>query len=313
MKTINLLMLSLFLAVVAPLCARAGSEIVRDPNAWDFAPLLYYDRVVCGKVTSASITEIGAADLTMDPPELRAKAGNPPITVVRVSMNVSEVLRGTQELGEQSFLVVGNVGEALDIYKSGAELLTCLKYHPLLKVYCQTSSYGIYMKDGSAWTSKVTARGQRTFSDRDIRTRISSVDLENVASAAELIIKGKVQAVATSEVTGPDGSTAEMLTIQLNVQSVEKGSFSDDVIEVKALVSGMYLPAWRKHVPTSFAKGQQWLCFLQRNEVGWYPFAGTNGMLEIVEGKYIYDNRVPFWHSPEKVSASITQAQGERR
>ncbi len=303
----------LILAGFVPSTVLATSEIVRDPKSWDFAPLLYYDRVVRGTVISASLTDVGSADLSMFPPWLRATAGNPKVTVVSVTMKISEILRGPLGLENGSFLAVGDIAEALDVYQAGSELLVCMKYHPLLKVYCQGSDYGIYMRDGTAWTSMMTARGQRTFSDGDVRAKIASMDLEHVASTAELIVKGEVQSVDTTEVAGPDGSTAEMLTVTLNVQSAEKGSFDDDAIQVKALVSGMYLPAWRKHVPTSFVKGQQWLCFLQKNEVGWYPFAGTNGFLRVSESGYIYDDRVPFWYSPEKVAAAIIQAQGEER
>lgn len=303
----------LILLAIVPTPVLATSEIVRDPSAWDFAPLLYYDRVVRGTVISASLTQVGSADLSMFPPELRATAGNMKVTVVSVTIKISEVLRGPQDLENGVFLAVGDIAEALDVYQAGSELLVCMKYNPLLKVYYQGSDYGIYMRDGTAWTSMKTARGQRTFSDGDVRARIASMDLEPVALAAELIVKGEVRSVDTTEVAGPDGSTAEMLTVTLNVQSVEKGSFDNDSIQVKALVSGMYLPAWRKHVPTSFAKGQQWLCFLQKNEVGWYPFAGANGFLRISEAGYVYDDRVPFWNSPEKVASAITRAQGEMR
>jgi hypothetical protein len=32
-----------------------------------------------------------------------------------------------------------------------------------------------------------------------------------------------------------------------------------------------------------------------------------------MDGGYIYDDRVPFWYSPEMIAAAITQAQGEER
>ncbi len=305
--------LILVLACAVPIAALASGEVIRDPGAWDFAPLLYYDRIISGTVHSASVTEISAADLSMYPPELRAKIGDPKITVVRVAFQVREVLRGPSAPGQQEFLAVGDVGQALDAYKSGAELLVCMKYHPLLTTYYQGSSYGVYRREGGAWKSLNTARGERSFGDLEIREKISSMDLKSVVAEAELIVDGEIENVDTTTVLGPDKSSAEMLTLTIRIRSVKKGAFPNDVIQVKGITRGMYLPTWRKHMPHSMVAGQRWLCFLKKNELGWYPFAGANGLLRESDGSYIYDERVQFWYSRDKVVKAISDVEGQRQ
>jgi hypothetical protein len=259
------------------------------------------------------MVKIGAADLSMYPPDLRASVGNPKISVVSVTMNVTEVLRGAPSAPVDSFLAMGDIFESLGAYANGVEVLVCMKYHPVLRTYCQGSSYGIYRRVASGWRSLETARGRRTFADAEIRSKIDSMDIDHVASEAELIVEGTIDAVAESEFFGPDSSSAGMVTVTLKVASVEKGSFAGDAVVVKTLVNGMYLPEWRKHVPQFYTVGQHWLCFLKKNEVGWYPFAGTNGLLRIEDDGFVYDERVPFWYSRERVAKAIADARAAKR
>lgn len=295
----------LTLAMLAPLPTRATIEIVRDPKAWDFAPLLYSDLVVRGTVTSLSETEVLISDLWMDASELRSKLPPWKTKLVSVTLQVTEVLRGNILSGEQTFLVWDETSEAHSAYTVGAEMLICSYYHRVLKMYYQTTAYGRYARDGLNWRTEQTIRGQRTFTDADLRAKISSMELREVVSNAELIVEGVVESVKKTTVFGPDSSSAELTMITMRVGTTRKGAFADDAITVNALTGGLYLPAWATHVPQSFEPGQRWLCFLKRNEMGWYPFAGTNGLLRIEKNAYVYDERVPFWHSKGQVERAI--------
>lgn len=297
-----------FLTLGAPGTILAESEVVRDPSAWDFAPLLYYDRVVCGTVISTSYASVSTADLHMDPPDRRATWGDFKAHAIRVTMQVHEVLRGIATANVDTFLVLYDSGNN-PLYPTGGEMVVCLKYHPFLKTYIQGSRYGRYRRAGEDWKSERTARGERTFTDAELRSKIAAVDVDHVAMEAELIIDAIVESADTSDFYGPDSSAAEMLTVTFKIQSIQKGSFPGEMIEMKGLMSGMYLPAWRKHIPRSFVAGQRWMCFLKKNDVGWYPFAGTNGLLRIENEVLIYDDRVPFWHSKQYVDRAIAKAR----
>ena len=307
---------ALALCVVTTLTASIAlgtSEIVRDPKSWDFAPLLYSDRIVRATVVSVSLIEVPSSDLWMDPPELRAQLGERKVPVLQAAVRVREVLRGpmTTPEGNDTLLVWDNAIEV--VLPIGREVLLCEYFHRDLKAYYQAGSYGRYVRKGKQWLSEQTARGQRRFSDEEIRAKIASMDIDHVASDAELIVEGIVESFAESDFVGPDSSVAGMITITFKVASVEKGTLADDVIVVKTLVNGLYLPEWRKHVPESYAVGQRWLCFLKKNDVGWYPFAGTNGLLRIEHDGLVYDERVPFWYSREQVAKAIADAQSAKR
>ena len=307
MRTSTKIAVVLLLTTMAASVAHATSEIVRDPKSWDFAPLLYSDRIVRGTVVSKSRIEILSSDLWMDPPERRMGEFKTP--VLQTVVCVHEVLRGPiTPLEENDTLLVWDEPVRV-VLPIGVEVVLCESFHSGLKTYYQAGSYGRYVRKEKSWASERTARGQRTFTDEEIRTKIASMDIDHVASEAELIVEGTIDSVAESDYFGPDSSIAGMVTLTFKVVSVEKGQFSDDVIVMKALMNGMYLPEWRKHVPQSYSVGQHWLCFLKKNEVGWHPFAGTNGLLRIEGDGYIYDERVPFWYSREQVAKAMSASR----
>lgn len=160
------------------------------------------------------------------------------------------------------------------------------------------------------WRSERTARGTRAFSDEQLRAKIRSVDIAQVAADADLVIEGSLVSYGFSEIVGPDSSSAELGTFEMRVERVLKGDYTAPAITVVAITSGLYSPPWRAHVPPPpvYAAGQRWLCFLKRNDIGWYPFAGTNGFLRVTEAGCLYDERVAFWHSVGDMEKAIDEA-----
>ena len=136
---------------------------------------------------------------------------------------------------------------------------------------------------------------------------------ERVAADAELVLIGTVESVRKSDMIGPDSSWAEQVVLSMKVEKVRKGHFEDQTIDIVMLTRGFYLPAWRKPVPTDYSVGQRWLCFVKRNEVGWYPFAGSNGLFRIQESQLVYDDTVPFWHDMKEVDHMIQSADAGNR
>jgi hypothetical protein len=299
------------LTITASSLASATTEVVRDPKAWDYAPLWYSDRIVRGPVVSTSYDRVSLSDLWNDSPEVRAtRLPNDTIPVVRVAIRVDEVLRGPAlPLGQEyAFLAWDMQG----IFPIGLEMVVCLYQHPVLKAYHQASAYGRYVRKRKNWVSEDTPRGRRSFSDADMRGKIASMDLHHVATEAELVFEGDIDSVAWSDFVAPDSTSAALVTLDFRVRSVHKGAHAGEAIQVKALGEGMYLPEWRKHIPPSLEAGQRWICFLRKNEIGWYPFAGTNGWFRVSGDSLIYDERVRFWHSPQEVREAARRAQPPR-
>jgi hypothetical protein len=296
---------SVSLLVILPSSlAFAGIEVVRDPKSWDYAPLLYADRIVRGTIESTAV--VGIPDTVLYP-ELAIHFQGWKISVLRVTMRVNEVLRGAVlPPGEEHVLIVFQPWNAL--YFAGSEMIVCEHYHAGLKAYYQAGQYGRYIRKRKNWVSEETPRGHRSFSDADMRAKIASMDLEHVASEAELVIDGDIDSVAWSEFYGPDSSSAQFVALRFKLRSVDKGTYAADEIEVRALGEGMYLPEWRKHIPRSFQVSQRWICFLRKNEIGWYPFAGTNGLFRVDGDSLIYDERVNYWHSPDQVREAVRRA-----
>jgi hypothetical protein len=190
-------------------------------------------------------------------------------------------------------------------------MLICASIHPRLGMYYHSGCYGRYVRKADSWRSGPTPRGDRAFADSALRQKVAEVSIDRVTEQADLVFVGTVESMSESTFSGPDGSTAAQLTVMFAVDEVRKGVSTATQVPVAMLTAGMYLPAWRKHVPNGFEVGQRWLCFLKKNEVGWYPFAGSNGLLRVEADQLIYDNRDPLWHTKAAVDQTLRGA-GER-
>jgi hypothetical protein len=279
----------------------ASTEIVRDPKSWDFAPLQYGDIVVHGTIVSMRDSTISSSDFWMDRLGFERQM---PIRLVDVS--VTETWRGPNPGPVLTIFLWDQ--EAWSSFYIGWQYLICAKVHPKIRRYYGGSSYGSYlMADSARWKSRVTARGQRTFTDAELRAKVSEMSIERVAHEATLVFSGSVIDSDTSDFFCSDSSQAEQVTLHFKVEEIKKGSLEADSVSVFMLTRGLCLPSWRKHVPRGFAIGQDWLCFLQRGEHGWYPFAGANGMFQIVGDSLVYDDNVPFWYSRSTVEKLVTK------
>ena len=297
-----------YLAIVAilPLCADpglAGSEVIRDPSAWDYAPLQYYDIVVRGTVRDVSADEVSRNALWT-----QAAKTDRMTPVRRVTLDVLDVLRGPSVAAVWTFIVPFPYMQGYDTrYVHGQEVLIGAMYHPGLESYYLKSYYGKYVRRGEDWVCEDTPRGTRKFTDAELREKIRAVEPRSVVYDAELIVVGTVDSSAAEVITGSDSSAAEILRVQMRVDAIRKGHYEGGSIVVAMYQGGLYLPAWAKHAPDCFKPGEKWLCFLKKGDVGWYPFAGSNGLLRVTEEGLEYDRRVPYWHDATRIDELISE------
>jgi len=297
-----------YLAIVAilPLCADpvlGGSEVIRDPSAWNYAPLQYYDIVVHGTVREVTADEVSTNALWT-----QASKTDRMTPVRRVTVDVLDVPRGPSVAAAWTFIVPFTHSQGYDTpYVPGQEVLIAAMYHPGLQGYYLKSYYGRYVRRGEDWVCEETPRGTRTFTDAELREKIRVVEPARVVSDAELIVVGTVDSSAVEVIIGSDSSSAEILRVQMRVDEIRKGHYESGSIAVAMYQGGLYLPAWAKHAPDRFNPGEKWLCFLKKGDAGWYPFAGTNGLLQMTNEGLIYDRRVQYWHDATRIAQLISE------
>jgi len=285
-----------------------GSSELMRPGEWDFTPLLYYELVVTGQIISVNSGDVSDADLSWASPELDARLSKYCTSVKYVTLNVTSVLRGPLVSDVTIVVPLPMFEKSYDTrYVQGDTVLMSAIYHSRLKSYYLKDPYGKYTFRNGEWVCENTSRGTRTFSDEILRAKVKDMEIANVTKEAELIVIGTVKSHKKEKIFGEDSTVAILVTVTLEVAEIKKGPVDGEEIAVNMITSGFYTPAWRTHVPKQMAVGQKWLAFLKRNEFGWYPFAGTNGLLRIEGEELIYDERVPFWHTKQEIDRLITR------
>ncbi len=283
----------------------ASSELM-SPGEWDFTPLLYYELVVTGQITQARSGDVSSNDLFSLAAEWETKGPQFRTQVKYVTLNVSHVLRGPAVNDVTIVVPLPMFLKEYDTrYVVGDTVLMCAIYHRRLGSYYLKDPHGKYIFRNGEWACEGIPEGTRAFSDEALRAKVKEMDIETVTKDAELIVIGTVKSYTKERITVEDSIKATLVTVNLQVDEVKKGVLDGGEVVVKMMPRGAYRPAWRKLVPKQMAVGQKWLAFLKRNEIGWYPFAGMNGLLRIEGEELIYDERVPFWHTKKEIEQLI--------
>ena len=278
----------------------ATGEMILDSRGWNFYPLEFGHLVVTGEVEEIRADQIPRGDLFMDPPEVPERLRSTPINVQRVRLRVFEVLRGDLGGRTELTLVVPSFNDSR--YAVGDTVALGLCYHPVLHEYYLQSRFGKYVRRDSAWLCSVPP-GERKLSDPELRAMVAATDIEHVTRDAELILVGRVRASRETKESF-EGEVAVVRRVSFDVLRILKGEAIGDTVSVAMIRAGSYVPAWRKTVPGEFKPGETWYLYLKRGEIGWYPFAGSNGMLLLQDNHLVYDERgfrIEYWRSKAEV------------
>ncbi len=287
-----------------------SSSLVR--KEWNFDPLLYYELVVKGQIIQVRSGDVSSNDLFSLAAEWDTKRPQFRTQVKYVTLNVSHVLRGPAVTDVTIVVPLPMFLKEYDTrYVVGDTVLLCAIYHRRLGSYYLKDPHGKYIFRNGEWVCEGIPEGTRAFSDEALRAKVKEMDIETVTKDAELIVIGTVTSYTKERIAVEDSIKATLVTVNLQVDEVKKGVLDGDEVVVKMIPRGAYWPAWRKPVPKQMAVGQKWLAFLKRNEFGWYPFAGTNGLLRAEGEELIYDERVPFWHTKQEIEQLIMRARGQ--
>ncbi len=303
----------LLCSAVAPSAPVYASEMIIDSRGWNFYPLEFSELVVIGEVSRVHLEKVSQADLWMDPPEVAARTRDIYTSATRIELSVREVLRGAAGPNLDALIVMFNDDYRCD-YEVGATVLLCLNWHPRLQAYYLQSSYGKYLYRDSNWVCDVPSNGRRMLTDHEVRQMIAATSIGQVTKDAELIVVGDVVSVQRKNVTIDDGARVNLTTLVLRVREIRKGSYKDSEIAMNMISGGRYWPAWRKLVPRRFEVGETWYAYLKKDIHGWFPFAGSNGLLLLHDGQLIYEvrgSRVPYWRDTATVDRLASRQEKE--
>jgi hypothetical protein len=235
-----------------------------------------------------------------------------PVTVIEVEIRaiikgswdspaVRAVLPGDPKLGGFSTSTTYN-------YQSGEEVILCLHYDPKIigDKYRLWGDAGSFVKRGETWQVR---DGSASVSPIDIQALAQSVEPRPLVKDADAVILGTVEELDVREFDCgfPITCIADYATFR--VTRGWKGPSSGDTILVRALRRGTNLP-WFAPVPP-LAVGEEYLMFLKRDDVGYYPYVGFNGFLKVQGEKLIMNGYVEYRLSSSRMLVAIQEEVGQ--
>ena len=171
-------------------------------------------------------------------------------------------------------------------YIIGQEVIFCLRYNARIMggVYTLRSDQRDFVKRGKVW---MTREGlEEGDFPREIAYHVRATEPREMASEADAIVMGTIEAVDLYREfdCGSDiKCTADYAIVR--VTAAWKGALAGEEILLRDLRAlGRYPP-----IP-SLAVGKTYLMLLKRDDVGFFPFIGFNGFLE-VDGERLLANR----------------------
>ncbi len=265
-----------------------------------YDPLLYTQLIVRGTIEDTQLEDIRRGDWGSTPRGL--EDGRRTIRVLR--FRIREVLKGV--FNQNHISVAMSLG-GLDTgsLMVGDERILCLHFKKSLKggSYFLRSGGGIFAPStGGRW---IRQRGAEAFSLSELRARIGTGKMEHVVREAEIIAVGTIKSRNMSPMTSPNNERLDVIEYTLQIEQLLKGNVRDQVT-FKTIEKGLYSPDWRVFVPAGMKPGERWYVFLKKGTVGYYPFAGTNGLLKIEGQNLIYNNQMEYHYKKGELDKLIT-------
>jgi hypothetical protein len=240
------------------------------------------------------------------------------IPMARVAFKVSRVLIG--ELDKSEITVVGMVTQSQDFtfdLEEGDRYIVALHYIDR-GAFNKGGTYPLRRDD-----SRFLIKGNRWFRGRkgefmgtgrlgDLYRAIEEIrkmrSIESISREADLIVRGTVIDIWSEDEGTVTGQTMHVRYIELNLSAVLKGNIKENDFTFQMLPYVNYRPPWYKLVSV-VSPGEEWIVFLKWiPEIGYYPFAGKNGMFKVDNDRLIRDNRLVLKQTPENLEKDIARA-----
>jgi hypothetical protein len=273
--------------------------------------LLYSDLVIRGVILGYSASEVPYKEF--NPDTIRPERLYP---ITNLNLQVIEVLKGKWE--EETMTVVVPGGYPDDLvemkrsfvymegmsynYSIGDEVILSLRYLKSMRggSYITVTDEGRFILKGDKYENQ--AQKNDLFTLQEIRYLTNRARTEYLYRSADIVAMGIVGKLETER---PEKST-EYTTVTLNIKNYWKGMSKSNQITFKMITGGGYSKENSVPIP-AINEGEQWIVFLQKNTEGYFPFAGVNGLLKIVDSRIIINNRVDYYLSKNELFIKLRE------
>jgi len=224
---------------------------------------------------------------------------------------IDAVLLGVKEAGTE--------GVTYD-YEPGEEVILCLRFDPkaLDGVYRFWVDSQSFVNRNGTWKTRGRWGGNE-ISLESVLEAARQTDPGAMAKDADAIVVGTIRSVERrtlnrdgSSTAGDDSTRAKPTADYARVLATDglKGFSSGDSLLVRVLRRGRQLDWWEPMQPLQ--AGKSYLMFLKKDDVGYYPFRGFNGFLEVHGNQLILDDNLPYFAGLSQVTAAVRQSLNPR-
>ncbi|HUV37483.1 MAG TPA: hypothetical protein VMX58_11135 [Patescibacteria group bacterium] len=257
--------------------------------------LLYEDLVVEGEVCGISEITVPSRDFFVDLPH------GPDEIFAVFDFKVKNVLIGDWD--EEFVPIVGFTGSGceyhFDLEENDTYILALRRHHggkgafESIRYILRRDAGRFLVRDGNfirGWKKFPMQHGELADLYDAIRKVRERRSIKTISREAEIIARGTVIEVRETDEMTAEGYDMRLCNVKLNIASKIKGNIEGDTLTIGMIQKGLYWPNWRVKVP-DMNKGEEWYVFLKWNdEIGYYPFAGVNGLFRVEGDRLIRDN-----------------------
>jgi hypothetical protein len=279
------------------------SEVVsasKDYHRWRWTSrdeLLYSDLAIYGVIVDLTTERVSINEYT--PNTWKGDEATFPIT--NLKLRVIEVLSGSWDEDVLWAVAPGGfpgdpphagLGFSYD-YSIGDTTVICFMYNRSLKggSYTVRTDKGRFVfRNGLGICQHA---GSRNLTLGQIRETVEAGQLKSVIEEADVIGIGTVTQIREPVDRTDSGMDKQIEHVEVKVSSLIKGEIKDDVVTFKMIRKGFYDPPWRENVP-NIKRKQKLFFFLKKGNVGFYPFAGSNGLFRVDGEALLYNDRMKY-------------------
>jgi hypothetical protein len=271
-------------------------------------PLLYAHLIFRGTVVDNWTDEATFLDWGIE------AGGDRKFGIVLVQCTVEEVLKG--HYTEPDIILASATGMDKHFH-NGKEVIVCARFNTHSGQYAVMNARSVFVRDNNLWVRQ-TSRDRTVFPEalslESVTNLVDRTRIPSITNEAELIIFGEVISKKRTHSIVEDGKSGMLDEFTLRVDAVLKGDESPgSEVQFGTITGGSYSPYWRTYIPSDLRIGEKWYVFLKRGPMGYYPFAGANGMILFDGGALVYDRSVTLPYAKDTFEKAIrVEAQNAR-
>jgi hypothetical protein len=212
------------------------------------------------------------------------------LTFAFIRMRIEKVMKG---LYHEDHITIVSHPFLAEYVTVGTPVIVCAYFNKHYENGCYfiRNMYGYLAKTGDTWIRQA----DRKVITRDAIDRIvEQTSPTSLTKAADLVVVGPIQDIVITEETDSIGRPAQFTKWDLRVEQLLKGDIKGDHVEFVMMTGGLNVPDWRTSIPRHVNRGQTYIVFLKKADVGYIPFGGVNGFLRLKGDSVVLDDSVVY-------------------